>query len=80
MKTIDLSITKISLNEVLNSARYESVLVKASDGTSFLLSFANEFSSEVELLRRNHTFFAFLDSLKMDQKMLSLEDVEERLR
>ncbi len=80
MKTIDLSMMQISVNELLNSARDESVMVKASDGTSFVLSTANEFATEVELLRRNHTFLALLDSLKQDQKTISFEEVEERLR
>lgn len=37
-------------------------------------------ATEVELLRRNHTFLALLDSLKQDQKTISLEEVEERLQ
>jgi hypothetical protein len=80
MKTIDLSKTQISVNELLNSARDESVIVKSSDGTSFVLTIANEFATEVELLRRNHTFLTLLDSLKLDQESISLEEVEERLR
>ena len=80
MKTIDLSVTQMSVNEILDSARHASIIVKAVDGTSFVLSPANEFATEVELLRQNHAFLSLLDSYKQEQKTLSLEEVEERLR
>jgi hypothetical protein len=80
MKTIDLSMSQISINELLNLARNESVIVRATDGTSFVLSMADEFATEVELLRQNHSFLTLLDSYKQERKTLSLEEVEERLR
>ncbi len=80
MKTIDSSMTQISVNELLNSARNEAIMVKASDGTFFVLSMADDFATEVELLRQNHTFLTLLDSFKQGQKTMSLEEVEKRLR
>jgi hypothetical protein len=80
MKTIDLSVTHMSANELLDSARNESIIVRASDGTPFVLSLADDFVTEVELLRQNHAFLALLDTYKQAQKTLSLEEVEERLR
>src|SRR6266496_6532443 len=80
MKTIDLSQTQLSVDELLDSARHESVMVQAADGTSFVLSLADEFATEVELLRRNHAFLALLDSYKKAQKTISLDEVEKRLR
>jgi hypothetical protein len=80
MKTIDLSVTHMSASELLDSARNESIIVRASDGTPFVLSLADDFVTEVELLRQNHAFLALLDAYKQEQKTLSLEEVEERLR
>ena len=80
MKTIDLSETHMSVNELLDSARNGSIIVRASDGTPFVLSLADDFVTEVELLRQNHAFLALLDTYKQEQKTLSLEEVEERLR
>jgi hypothetical protein len=55
-------------------------MVQADDGTSFVLSLADEFATEVELLRQNHAFLTLLDAYKQTQKTISLEEVEKRLR
>ncbi len=80
MKTIDLSRTQLSVDDLLESARNESVMVTAADGTSFVLSLANKFATEVEIQRQNHTFLTLLDSYKQAQKTIPLEEVEKRLR
>ncbi len=80
MKTIDLAGNKLSLDEALNSARGESLLLKCANGEQFVISLADDFATEVELLRRNHAFLDFLDSCKEDQTRVSLEEAEKRLR
>ena len=80
MKTIDLNAAHLSANDLLASARDESILVKAADGTSFVVSRADEFATEVELLRQNHQFLTLLESYKQEQKTIPLEEVEQRLR
>ena len=80
MKTIDLSTNDLSVHEIVDSARDESIILKATDGTSFVLSIADDFATEVELLRQNHGFLALLDSFKEDDSSVSLEEVEKRLR
>ncbi len=80
MKTVDLAAENPSLNGLLALARKESVLLKDENGESFLLSFADDFAGEVELLRKNHEFLAFLDSCKTETATVSLDDVEKRLR
>ena len=77
---MDPSVTHMSANELLDSARNESIIVRASDGTPFVLSLADDFVTEGELLRQNHACLALLDTYKQEQKTLSLEEVEERLR
>jgi hypothetical protein len=80
MKTIDLSVIHMSADELLDSARNESIIVRASDRTPFVLSLADDFVTEMELLRQNYAFLALLDTYKQEQKTLSLEEVKERLR
>jgi len=41
---------------------------------------ADDFSGEVELLKKNHEFLAFLDSCKNETTTVSLDEAEERLR
>jgi len=40
----------------------------------------DEFATEVELLRRNHTFLSMLDEFKKDNQTIPLEEVEKQLR
>ena len=76
MKTIDLSKTQLSVDELLDSARHESVMVQAADGTSFVLSWLMNSRQRWKLLRQNHAFLTLLDSYKQAQKTISLEEVE----
>jgi len=70
MKTIDLATHPLSVDELLDSARRESIVVSAAD----------DLSTEVELLRRNHRFLTLLDTFKQDSRTVSLEEVENCFR
>lgn len=78
MRTIDLGTSRFSLEDVLESARSNTVLIKSADGHSYVISAADDLSTEVELLRQNHEFVALLDELKRDTSSVSLEDVRRR--
>ena len=80
MKTIDLAKNNISLDEALRSARSETLLLKCANGEQFVVSVADDFATEVELLHKNHAFLGFLDSCKKDETSVSLEEAEKRLR
>ena len=80
MKTIDLAKNKLSLDEALSCARGESLLLRCANGEQFVISLADDFATEVELLRRNHAFLDFLDSCKKDETTVSLEEAERKLR
>ena len=55
-------------------------LSKLKDGETFVISSTDEFESEVELLRQNHTFLSMLDEFKKGQDTIPLEEVEKMLR
>ena len=80
MKTIDLAKHQLLLDEALRSARGESLLLRCANGEQFVVSLADDFATEVELLRKNHAFLEFLDSCKKDESSVSLEEAEKRLR
>ncbi|MBS1259553.1 MAG: hypothetical protein MAG551_02625 [Candidatus Scalindua arabica] len=80
MKTIDISTKKSSINELLNMAKEEPILVTTKDGDSFVISSTDEFNSEVELLRRNHKFLSMLDSFKGEDETFPIDLVEKTLR
>ena len=80
MKTIDLSSTSVSVAELLDLARNDSLLVKTDRGDSFVVSPTDEFATEVELLRRNHTFMTMLDKFKEEKDLIPLDRVEKELR
>ena len=80
MKTINLSSHQLSVIELLRMARNDALLVKSQDGDTFIISTADEFDSEVELLRQNHSFLAMLDEFKKEENAISFEEVERNLR
>jgi hypothetical protein len=41
---------------------------------------ADDFETEVQLLRRNHAFLNLLDELKKDQEAIPLAEAEAKLR
>ena len=80
MKTLNLSSVPASTAELLDLARRDPLLVKTDQGDSFLVSHADEFATEVELLRRNHTFLTMLDEFKEQKDRIPLDQVERELR
>lgn len=80
MKTVNVSSNILSIKELLDMAKEESILVKTKDGESFVISSANEFDSEVELLGRNRKFLSMLDTFKSSDETIPIEEVEKNLR
>ena len=72
MKTIDLVVNALSIVELFDYARQESVAVfRRTARPSF--DAADELSTEFESLCRNHQFLTLLDSYKQDQRTVSLD-------
>ena len=80
MKTLTLEQNGPPLEEVLRLARDEGVLLEARDGERYFLSRVDEFTAEVELLRRHQDFLAYLDECKSDDTAIPLEDIERQYR
>jgi hypothetical protein len=62
MKRIQLPEQPLDLGQLLDMAQESPVVVIATDGTTFLVSLADDFDQEVEQLRHSQEFQSFLDS------------------
>lgn len=69
MKTIELTAPLPSLNEILQFALNENVLLKNQNGEEFVLASLDDFEAEVESLRHNEDFIAFLDARAKEPKI-----------
>ncbi|NUO79628.1 hypothetical protein HUU05_06100 [candidate division KSB1 bacterium] len=69
MKTIELTAPLPTLNEILQFAQRENVLLKGQNGEEFLLASLDDFEAEVESLRYNDDFIAFLDARAKEPKI-----------
>ena len=79
MKVIELPQTPTSLDELLNIARRETIILRQSNDVSFVLAPIDEFALEVELLRQNEEFMAYLDGLFQQEATIPLAEVEREL-
>lgn len=77
MKTLDLDKEKHDLDEVINLARNEPVLLLTSDGREFFVSEADDFEKEVDVLRSSQSFQKFLDERAACARRIPLEQIEK---
>ena len=79
MKTVDLAQQKLELEELINLARQEPVLLLTPGGEEFCLAEVDDFEKEVEALRNSPAFQRFLDERSKDKRTISLEELEKEL-
>lgn len=79
MKTVNLAEGDRSISELIEMARSEPVLVRASDGTDFILEEADEFEREIAALGASEKFMSFLERRSREGKEISASDVAKRM-
>lgn len=79
MKVIQLDQPQPTLDEVISLAKTEPVVLRRPDGTMFALAKVEDFDVEVELLKKNTEFMAFLKRLSQEKAVISLEDLRKEL-
>ena len=79
MRTIDVSRQSKSINGLLDQARKEDLIVRAPDGSEFMVSVIDEFDREIAATRRNEKLMAFLDERAKSKTWIRLEHVERKL-
>lgn len=79
MKVIELGHAHPTLDEIIDLAEEEIVVLRKPDGSVFALSPVDEFAVEVELLKNNREFMALLKQLSQEQATISLQDLRKEL-
>lgn len=79
MKIIELKSGQLTLNEVMELAKSEALVLRNADGELFALAPIDDFEVEVELLRKNAEFMAFLKELSQEQATISLKSLRTEL-
>ena len=79
MRTINLAKEHLSLEEVIQLAQKEPVLLLTSDGREFLISEADDFEREVQTLRGSQAFQRFLDERTASKSTTPLEEIEKEI-
>ena len=79
MRTIDLRQEALSIDELLEMAAGETVLLRSKSGDEFILEAADAFDREVAELGRSQKFMAFLKEGLQEPGRIPIEDIERRL-
>jgi len=80
MKIFDLGQQPITLEEVLQMAAQEAVLIRDRDGNEYILEPADAFKREMAQLGQNEEFMSFLAERARGSVQISFEEIEDRLK
>jgi hypothetical protein len=79
MKTLDLRHQTMTVEELLQLASSDSVLIRTSEGQEFFLESADEFDREVAMLGQSEKFMQFLAERAKERGTIPLERLQEEL-
>ena len=77
-RVIDVPADAAEINQLLDQARDNDLILRAADGTEFLLT-KDDFEEEVERTRQNKELMAFLDERRREPATIPLEQVKREL-
>ena len=79
MKTVSVSAHGKEINTLLEKARKENLILRAVDGTEFILAEIDDFDREIELTRQNQELLKFLAERAKQTKTITLAKVKAEL-
>lgn len=79
MKMIELAQSTLTLIELIELAEEDTLILRKSDGTEFVLSAVDDFAAEVNSLSQNQEFMEFLAQRSRSTNRVSLEAARSRL-
>jgi hypothetical protein len=79
MKTVSIPPQASEVNALLQQARDEDVLVRAADGTEYMVTVVDDFDQEVARTRHNAKLMALLDERAKQEQTVPLADVKREL-
>jgi hypothetical protein len=80
MITLDLRKQPLTLKEIFQAARVESVLIVTDEGQEYILEAADEFDREVAQLGKSEAFMHFLAERRQEPGRIPLDEIEKRLK
>jgi len=79
MKTITIPVDAADVNSLLENAREEDIVVRAADGTEFILTVIDEFDRELARTRQNAKLMALLEERSRSAPTISLAEAKQQL-
>jgi hypothetical protein len=79
MKTIAVSMNDKELQELLEQAKKENLILRTPDGIEFVLAEIDDFDREIELTRQNEELMALLESRASQAATVSLSQLKTDL-
>lgn len=79
MKVIELDENDCSLDEIVDLAQDELIVLRKPNGSVFTLSHVDDFAVEVELLKNNTELMTLLRKLSQEEAVITLEDLRQEL-
>lgn len=79
MKTVSIPPQATDVNALLEQAREEDLLVRAADGTEFMVTVVDEFDEELARTRQNAKLMAMLEARAKQAKTVPLPEVKRQL-
>ena len=78
MTKVDTSAVS-NLNELLDLAQEDAILLRTPEGQEFILTEVEDFEAELEAVRKNPELMELLAERSREEKTYSLEEVKEKL-
>lgn len=79
MKTVDVPPQATDVNVLLEQARHEDIVVRAADGTEFMLSAIDDFEHELARTRQNAKLMDLLEQRSKQTAAVSLDEAKRQL-
>ena len=79
MTKLDLRQTPVSLDQLLQMASADAVLIVSRDGNEFLVEAADVLDQEASQLGQSARFMSFLAERAKEPASVALDDIERRL-
>lgn len=79
MKTINLSEVNLNINNLIEQAKQEDLVLEFNDGTKFMLTNIDDFDLEIAQTQKNEKLMEYLEQSSQEEAIFSLDDVKEEL-
>jgi hypothetical protein len=79
MKTVSVPPQATDVNALLQQAREEDILVRAADGTEFMITVVDDFDEEIAHTRQNARLMALLEQRARQEQTVPLAEVKRQL-